>query len=328
MTKASAATGQESPNPFVFLLGSPRSGTTLLKRMVNAHPAIAITRETHWITRFYQRGQGIAPDGSVEPELIPLLFEYHRFPQMKSKQERLEAILQEQSPLSYARFVSCIFDRYGERKGKQLVGDKTPNYVRFIYLLHELWPKARFVHIVRDGRDVCLSMAKWRMVHAAAGSFDTWQDDPVLTTAFWWKALVQLGREDGAKLGAELYRELPYHALVEHPEAECRSLCSFLGVAYDEAMLHYNQGKRVEQGGLSANAAWLPPTTGLRDWRDQMPVGDVELFEAAAGDLLEALGLERHHATPSAEACARAARVREAFSDQALKRKWRLPRLW
>ena len=50
------------PNPYVFIVGCPRSGTTLLKRLVDAHPAIASPPETHWITRFYKRGTGVAPD--------------------------------------------------------------------------------------------------------------------------------------------------------------------------------------------------------------------------------------------------------------------------
>lgn len=328
-TPAATRTSEtSSQNPYVFLVGSPRSGTTLLRRMVDAHPEIAITRETHWIVRYYRKRRGLTPDGFVTPELVPALFEYHRFPQMKAKRHHLEKLIRSDRPPSYACFVSAIFDHYGERKRKRLVGDKTPEYIRHLPILHALWPSARFVHIVRDGRDVCLSMLKWRMADRAAGSFSSWEEDPVVTTAFWWRCLVQRGREDGSPLGAELYHELSYASLVASPEEQCRGVCAFLGLVYNDAMLRYHEGREVERSGLSTNASWLPPTEGLRDWRSQMPATDVERFEAAAGDLLEELGLERRFPRPSPPAREKAARIREAFSEEALARDWHLPQLW
>ena len=69
----------ESPNPYVFIVGCPRSGTTLLERMVNAHPEIAIIHESHWITRFFKKRIGVTQDGVVTPEMVSALCEYHRF---------------------------------------------------------------------------------------------------------------------------------------------------------------------------------------------------------------------------------------------------------
>ena len=145
-------------NPYVFLVGSPRSGTTMLKRMVNAHPWVAITRETHWIPRYYEKRKGVTEEGYVTERLVQHLFEHPRFEQMKFKHKALLKIIQEQPGLTYAALVSQIFDNYGRRKNKPLVGDKTPTYVRKLPMLHKLWPNARLVHLIRDGRDVWLSM--------------------------------------------------------------------------------------------------------------------------------------------------------------------------
>ena len=150
-------------NPYLFVVGTPRSGTTLLKRLLNAHPNIAITRETHWITRYFKKRTGLSKEGMVTSELISKLFEYHRFPQLKIERGELEKLIEQNKQLSYAQFVSHIFDLYGRNKGKCVVGDKTPSYVKNIPLLHSLWPKCKFVHIIRDGRDVCLSMLNWRL---------------------------------------------------------------------------------------------------------------------------------------------------------------------
>ncbi len=69
-------------NPFLFVVGAPRSGTTLLKRMLDAHPEIAMTPETWWITRFFKRRIGVTAEGWVTPEIAPRLMEDRRFPRL------------------------------------------------------------------------------------------------------------------------------------------------------------------------------------------------------------------------------------------------------
>jgi Sulfotransferase family len=208
-------------------------------------------------------------------------------------------LINSDKPLSYSSFVSAIFDLYGQRKGKSLVGDKTPSYVLSLPTLHGLWPTAKFVHTIRDGRDVCLSMLNWKKAQEAAGRLATWTQDPVLTSALWWKQRVRLGREDGSALGPELYYEIRYETLVSQPATECAALCDFLGLPYDDAMLRFHEGREKAGPGLDAKRAWRPTTPGLRDWRSQMTLDDIERFEVAAGDLLEEHRLPPRRARPS-----------------------------
>ncbi len=286
--------GSHAINPFVFIVGCPRSGTTLLERMVNAHPEIAIVHETHWITRFFEKGTGIRRDGTVTPKLIRRLCEHRRFAHLRMSREDIAALVLEESPPSYADFVSAIFDLYGRREGKRLVGDKTTgNYIRKLRLLHELWPNARIVHLIRDGRDVCLSMLEWPKAHRAAGGMPGWAESPTATTALWWRWHVELGVRGGRSIGEDRYYEMRYESLVSRPQETCAALCDYLEVPFDDAMLRFNEGRIRSDPGLSANQAWLSPTPEVRDWRAQMPRGDVELFEALAGDLLADLGYER-----------------------------------
>ena len=315
-------------NPYVFIVGSTRSGTTLLQRLVNAHPQIAVVHETHWIARYFEKRTGLTPEGFVTPELIPKLLEYHRFPKMKVGREELERLMDSDEPVSYPSFVSAIFDLYGQRKGKSLVGDKTPSYVLNIPTLHGLWPTAKIVHIIRDGRDVCLSMLYWKKAHVAAGRLATWTEAPVLTTALWWKQRVRLGREDGIALGPELYYEIRYETLVSQPATECAALCDFLGLPHDDAMLRFYEGREKADFGLDAKRAWRPITPGLRDWGSQMTLDDMERFEAAAGDLLEELGYPRAVPDPPQEKLENAARIRHAFTQEVRAKGMRLPRHW
>jgi hypothetical protein len=100
---------------------------------------------------------------------------------------------------------------------------------------------------------------------------------------------VRTCREGGNALGPDLYYEMRYESLVSKPAEECKKLCEFLGISYDEAMLCFNEGRERPKPGRSAKRAWLRVTPGLRDWRSGMSAEDVERFEAAAGDLLNEL---------------------------------------
>jgi hypothetical protein len=318
-------------NPYVFVVGCARSGTTLLKRVLNAHPQIAITRETHWIPLVYQERAGLTPEGLVTPGLIDTLLADWRFKRMGVGRPELERLLTSGEPVSYARFVSGLFDLYGRAEGKPLVGDKTPIYGIDIPLLHGLWPRARFVHLIRDGRDVCLSVQNWKRKDGSTGlveNFTTWAEDPVATTGVWWAWRVRLAREAGTPLSPEQYYELRYEALVHHPAEECARLCAFLKVPYEESMLRFYEGRTREKPGLPTKKAWLPITPGLRDWRTQMAPEDQERFEATAGDLLDELGYPRAVPHPRPEAREQAARLRERFIREAQVRGRDLPQDW
>jgi hypothetical protein len=315
-------------NPFVFIVGCLRSGTTLLRRMADAHPELAVIHETQWLPRWYERRIGITPDGAVSPELIDRLIEFPRFQELRIEREELERLLEAGRPVSYSSFVSGVFDLYGQAQGKGLVGEKSPGYVRYLPTLHELWPDARFVHLVRDGRDVCQSVLGWRKAGRNPGKFTTWAEDRVTTAALWWEWHVRLGCEEGRMLGADRYYELRHESLAADPVHECGALCGFLELPYDEAMVRYQEHQADGSWGRSAKGRWLPPTPAIRDWRSQMPRGDVERFEAAAGDLLGELGYERALPRLGRAPLEHAERLRRRFADEVRERGARLPRRW
>jgi hypothetical protein len=193
-------------------------------------------------------------------------------------------------------------------------------------MLHGLWPQARFVHLIRDGRDVYLSTVNWkRQARWLDSAFVTWRDDAVTTAALRWRWNVRLGREAGQPLGPGLYYELRYEALVVRPDQECARLCAFLGVPYDARMLRFHEGRTKANPELDAKKGWRPITPGLRDWRTQMGAAEVERFEAAAGDLLEELGYPRAVSQPRAETMSHAAQVSDAFVQDLRARSKALP---
>jgi hypothetical protein len=280
--------------------------------MVDAHPEIAITPEAHWIPIWYEERRGLSPEGMVTPELISQLVDHPKFSMLQLSRDEITTLLRSGQPMSYASFVTGIFDLYGKARNKALVGNKTPDSARRMYTLHSLWPEARFVHLIRDGRDVALSLMAWpRVTQKKPGTFPTWKDDPVSTAGLWWELNVRRGREAGAALGPELYYELRYESLISNPSEQCAALCSFLGLRYDDRMLRFYKSPKPTK--VPANE-WRPVTPGLRDWRTQMSVTDVERFEATVGGLLDELGYPRAFPSPRPEALKSGLRIREELS--------------
>jgi hypothetical protein len=314
--------------PFVFIVGCARSGTTLLERVVNAHPQIAVTPEMHWITDYFREGRWLAPEGRVTPEQVASMVRHKRFRQFDFDPKEFEALLGPGEAVSYVAFLGRIFSLYKKNKGKPLVGNKTPAFVRRLSTLHGYWPEAKFVHLIRDGRDVCLSVLNWNHADRTAGRYLTWAQDPVSTTALWWKRKVSLGRQGGQALGPDLYYEVHYEHLVARPDEECAKLCAFLGVPYDESMLRFHEGRVKDDPTLDAKRAWRPITPGLRDWRSQLPGEDIERFEAVAGDLLSELGYPRAFARPSPDKLSGAAKIRDLFTQELRSQEEAIPERW
>jgi hypothetical protein len=310
------------------VVGCPRSGTTLLRRMLDAHPEIAITPETHWITQWFEKQGGVDSKGEVTREFVADLLRSARFKKMNISDERVWELFRNGKSVSYARLVRRVFDTYGSRRGKPFVGDKTPGYATAIPILHHLFPSARFVHLIRDGRDVCLSANSWYRVEKLKRRFACWRENPVASAALWWEMHVRHGREAGTRLEPGLYFELRYEKLVANPFQESSALCDFLGLRYSDSMLRFHEGRTRRDPTLESKKQWLPVTPGLRDWRSQMADHDAELFEATAGALLDELGYVRAFPTIPGEVDAQVARVRGGFTQDLRARGLRPPDMW
>jgi hypothetical protein len=194
------------------------------------------------------------------------------------------------SPTTYADAIRTVYELYAQRQGKHRYGDKTPRYSIDVPLLAELFPEANFIHIIRDGRDVALSLMDVRLGRGH-----------VREAALLWRSRVRAARDAGRDLGHHRYREVRYEALIDDPRAELEALCPFVQLDFEPGMLNYfERVGRMPDPELGIRYrprhhthVGLPPTKGLRDWRVQMSPHDLAVFEANAGDLLSGLGYER-----------------------------------
>ncbi|MDQ2910304.1 MAG: sulfotransferase [Actinomycetota bacterium] len=278
--------------------------------MLDNHPTLAVSKDPHFIVFAIRRArEGLDPP--VTPALVDRLLGYRTFARLDLPESVVRAAAAETSVFS--EFVSALYTAYGEKHGKPLAGEKTPKYVRYLPLLHSLFPWARTIHLIRDGRDVALSMLDWAHAERGPGRHRLWGEEPVAVCALSWLSHVTAGRRDGVKLGGDHYLEIRYEGLISDTEPTLAQIASFLELPFAREMLEYHRGKTRSEPGLSTKAAWLPPTAGLRDWRAQMPPRDLELYEAIAGNVLSLFGYERAFDTISSDVEERAARLREEW---------------
>lgn len=298
--------GALGKNPFLFVVGCQRSGTTMLQRMLDAHPQLAVAYDSLFITRAI-KGEAIGFDPALTDAVVELARTHPRFSRLGLSEEAVARAAAGAGV--YSGFVSGIYDELARMHGKPLAGEKSPGYCRHLPHLHALMPWVKVVHLIRDGRDIALSIRDWGK---GAAKLELWETEPIAAGALWWRRDVIRGCGDGRELPSEVYLEVRYEELVADPEGGLRTIAAFLGLAYDGAMVEYHLGKTKEKAGLSAKAAWLPPTKGIRDWRGQMSERDQELFEALAGEQLGMLGYERRFGRIS-DGVAAAARNCEAW---------------
>jgi len=288
------------------VVGSVRSGTTLLQRILDAHPELAVTTDADFIVRVPGVERGTDP--AVTPELVDWVVARRRAPARAKPGGRLRSLELDGAVIrdaatrtaTWSELVGALYDAVAERRRKPHAGQKTPVYAGHIPLLHELFPWAKVIHLLRDGRDVTLSMLDWasdgRLAHHTL-----WREEPVALCALRWRMRVERARRDGQALPAGSYLELGYENLVRAPEATANRLCDLLRLPFRPEMLRFHEGAHDRVRGLSAKDAWRPPTVGVRDWRADLAPRDVELFEALAGDLLTELGYPRAYDSISPE---------------------------
>lgn len=185
---------------------------------------------------------------------------------------------------AYRFCVEAPFRAYARGRGKKLWGDKTPAYLRLLDELGAVWPQARFVVLVRDGRDVALSV-----IGVPFGANNVW------AAARWWAAGIRLGLEAERRLPGRVLR-LRYEDLVEHPAEEVRRVCDFLGLRYDDELLAIERTERSkvleDQAGWFTNVWTGINTSAVGKWRRELSPRAQRLFAAVAGSELEELGYE------------------------------------
>jgi hypothetical protein len=285
--------------PMPMIVGSPRSGTTLLRFMLDAHPDLAIPPETGFVPTLQSlAGTGDALRKLLYDTLIAFPPDAPGWSDFGIAAEDFKIALDQVVPFDLTGGIRAFYRLYALRFGKTRYGDKTPLNSYHLLDIQRLLPEAHFVHVIRDGRAVAASLRKrW---------FSPGHD--ITVQAQFWRANVLAAREHSKH--CRKYCEVRYESLLQAPESTLRTLCDFLELDFHPSMLDYHQrvptrlmehgprtwaersftvshAERVQQQVLTMQ----PPVLERIDaWRKELTPEESETFESVAGELLKDLG--------------------------------------
>jgi hypothetical protein len=195
----------------IFVIGSPRSGTTLMRAILDSHPNI--------FCPIWETGLFVHLGALMNGDLQKIL---------KTEGDTF--------PLGHAELIAWVrrlavdlFDQFGKKAAKPRWAEKTPGHVHHVNLIHEVFPHAQFIHMIRSGYDVVKSLQNMPWAPRRIG----WSTQT-------WVSSVQAGRAAGAKLPPGHYLEVRYEKLIEQPQAVLEEMCKFLGEPFAPQMLEFH----------------------------------------------------------------------------------------
>ncbi len=279
--------------------------------MLTNHSEICVPPECGFIQWWHGKyGQWTSSDAHSDPTISSFardVLTSRKIETWNLEFEDVKKAIVERRPADYASVCECVVAAYAAKEGRQctVFGDKNNYYVRHLDLLRESFPKARFLAIVRDGRDVACS---YRNISQVISGSDYVPDLPgeLEDIASEWRTnntkLLELVSDVGAVFG----KVVRFEDLLLEPENELSDICDWLELDYETGMLGYGEaGGRQDEP--TEFLAWKQKTLDKPDpantgkYLEQLSGAEVAEFDEIAGDLLAALGYEVHARPPANE---------------------------
>jgi hypothetical protein len=246
----------------VFVVGCPRSGTTLVQTVLDSHPSLSVPYEADVLVDI-PLGPRSGHAGAAEALSIAAAHpscEVHRFDTRAAR-----TACDEFGITDAAGAMRVLAASQALARGKKRWGTKTPKAVLYLGELARIYPDAQFVHVIRDGRDSASSQA--RVFHYSA-----------VQGALLWRTGLRAGRRAGSALGPDRYLEVRLEEFLSSPEEQIRRMCAFLGEDFDPSLLSFNSTARdrVPSANLSIHPRIGEPPRPHLPNRDSAATGRLQ----------------------------------------------------
>ena len=263
----------------------------MLLRMLNTHPDLYVLNESHWIPKmfeFYGTGRGST---NVLIEIVRRTWHVTGVPVYPADLSDLDELHTFGTEQTVAEFADALMAKLARAQRKRVWADKTPDYGGYMPILQTLWPKLRFVHLIRHGAPVAASMArhpgfKWMVAAAETwwppGSYNRYFEQvpfgrpSIDDCARLWERRVRRIRHDAGRLRPGTYYEVRFEELIEDPAGSLADICSFVGLTSASEWLAEAAAVLDARRPRDANSQWEAPS-----------------LPSSATALLEELGYER-----------------------------------
>lgn len=282
----------------VFLIGNPRSGTSLTRLILTSHSSVTVPPECGFLLWLAPKYRDWTQDrGSCRVlQYVDDLLACKKFETWGLRKEWVVREIENSAPADYSSLSSCVYLAYGRMLGKEsdVIGDKNNYYIRHVHDLLSIYSKARILHIVRDPRDVACSYRALADLKSSSPYAPSLPYDPVDIARQWVENIASVASACGGLPSDRIYT-VRYEDLVSSPEDTIAGMCAWLGVGFEEQMLSFH----------SLNRSYgLEPVETL-DWKRKT----LEKIDGSS------VGRFRQHLTPhqASMICQTAGREMKAF---------------
>lgn len=271
-----------------FIVGSDRSGTTLLRLIVNQHSQLSVPAETWFLIDLVDEfGLERPLDVATVERAIEIVKAKGRWKNFSVTDTQFAEITGH-APMGLAEFFDRLMTYEIESTGKPVWVDKSPEYVLHLDWLAPLFPEARFIHISRDGRDVFESLQPRR-----------WRGRTPWRIGQYWAACIDSADRARSALPADRWLWIKYEDLVLDLDETVKQVCAFLGVTFEPAMLDFHESaagnvpKQSLVKGFHKKLLRPPAATDVYRWKSAKPRAQLTMFEAVVDRQLGRAGYEQ-----------------------------------
>ncbi len=262
--------------PPIFVGGAGRSGTTLLRVILDSHPNIAC-----------------GPELKITPVIADL---WHSFLTVYANTLQQYHLNPSDINEIFGQMLLSLMDKYRQSSGKNRIAEKSPNNIFYFQHLHHIYPESPLIHIIRDGRDVVCSLLSMNWMNPQTGQPLDYTRDASKAADYWVKA-VQAGQVAKQKPSIQKkYFEIHYEDIVTQPESMLKNLFSFINEPWDPVVLDFHKQQRNLANESSANQVKKPLyKSALGRWKKDLKSKDKKKVKEVAGNLLVKLGYAKNN---------------------------------
>lgn len=276
----SATLSKDDRRPFdqlerepVFIIGAARSGTTWVFDILKSHPLVANVFES-WL---------FTPNNGLGSLFTPAHW--------PGKHSGLGRLLKREELLVHVRETAEDIMGHAIRPEHRYLVEKSPSHLFAMPFIDEIFPAARYIHVLRDGRDVSVS------VRAATNSWiQAWMESfgkSIRASARAWKHAVRRARHDGERMGGRFF-EIRYEEIHRDPFPAYRKIFDFCEIPYDESILQSVHDATNFEKNYKPNEKGFRRGGRIGDWRTHFSLKDAVMFNLEAGQMLIDLGYEQN----------------------------------
>lgn len=260
--------------PPIFIGGAGRSGTTLIRVILDSHSNIACGPEfkfTPLITEFWYQLQD----------------NYKLFKNMFNEYQISDIDIDNIT----GNMLLSFLDKYRIKRGKSRIAEKSPNNILVFFQLHKILPQSPLVHVVRDGRDVITSLLSmdWKDQNGIAINYTK----DIISAAKYWKQIIDIGKQfkNFSNIAASHYLQIKYEDVILSPEITLKNLFKFIDEPWESDVLNYHKQERnLVKESSSNQVSKKMYSSSIGRWKKELTSEQVNSIKPIIGSTLIELG--------------------------------------